>query len=43
MKGKKMAYRKKMSRKASKKDFTRKASKVSKKNYASVMRGGYRI
>ena len=38
-----MAYRKKMSKSHSKKDFTKKAQKVSKRNFATVMRGGYRI
>jgi hypothetical protein len=36
-------YRKKMSRKKSGKLFTRKAMKVSNRNFATVMRGGYRI
>ena len=38
-----MAFRKQMSKKQSKRDFTKKAQKVSKRNFATVMRGGYRI
>lgn len=38
-----MAYRKKMTKKASRRNF-RKGTKVKKKNYAgSVMRGGIRL
>jgi hypothetical protein len=40
---KKMAYRRSMSKKQSKRDFSKKAQKVSKRNYATVMRGGYRV
>jgi hypothetical protein len=36
-------YRKSMSRKKSGKLFTRTAMKVRAKNFATVMRGGYRI
>lgn len=36
-------YRQKMSRKKSGKLFTRTAMKVRGKNFATVMRGGYRI
>lgn len=39
-----MKYRKKMSRKGSKKYFTRNAKKVHKRNVTNqVMRGGYRL
>lgn len=39
-----MKYRKKMSRRKSKRLFSRTASKVNKKNYkASPMRGGIRL
>jgi hypothetical protein len=38
-----MAYRKKMSRKASRKNFTKNAMRVKGKNYAMPMRGGYRL
>ena len=36
-------YRKKMNMKKSKKLFTKKAMKIKTKNFATVMRGGYRI
>lgn len=36
-------YRKKMSRKRSKKMFAKTAIKVNKKNHIKPMRGGYRI
>lgn len=36
-------YRKPMSRQKSRKDFTRKASKIAKPNVTSPMRGGIRM
>lgn len=38
-----MKYRQKMTPKASRRDFTKKAMKVSTRNFATVMRGGYRL
>lgn len=38
-----MIYRKKMKRKASKRNFTRNAMRVKGKNYATPMRGGIRL
>ena len=38
-----MAYRKKMSRRRSKKVFRKTASRVHAKNHIKPMRGGYRI
>jgi hypothetical protein len=38
-----MAYRKKMSKKRSKRTFTKGAMKVRKKNFAAPMRGGIRL
>jgi hypothetical protein len=36
-------YRKKMSRKKSKRQFAKTAMKVNRKNHVKPMRGGYRI
>jgi hypothetical protein len=36
-------YRKKMNRKASKRNLTKNAMRVKKKNYAKPMRGGIRL
>ena len=36
-------YRKRMNRKASRKSFTKGAMRVKRKNYATPMRGGYRL
>lgn len=38
-----MAYRKKMSKKRSRRSFTKGAMRVKKKNFAAPMRGGYRL
>jgi hypothetical protein len=38
-----MRYRKKMTKQRSRKSFTRGAMKVKRKNFATPMRGGYRL